>query len=646
MNKNSCLPIIGYLISCILLFSCSGENSWELTSPDGSLVGRFHLNESNGSIYYSVYKMPGDEPVILPSPLGIQRSDQGFITGNTHVSASGTRLIDEHYTLLHGKRKECHNLANERSLRFKNEEGNRMDLVVRAYNEGIAFRYVFPEKDETVRTIAHEATGFHVPEGKAFMQPHADRYPSYEQYHLTDIDVGTPSPNEAGWSFPALFNINEGKSWILITETGLGRSYCGTRLMQDSPGGLYGIRFPDEEEGNGEGEVLPSSTLPWATPWRVIMTGDSPASIIESSMITDLSPSSKLEDTEWIRAGRASWSWWSDSPSTRDADKLKDFIDLAAEMGWEYSLIDAGWPNLGKKQIRELAEYGRDKSVGLILWYHSGGHPRMLADDLMRDRKRRREEFSFLQDAGIAGIKADFFLSDKQVCINQYIDILEDAADFQLMVNYHGCTLPRGWSRTWPNLMTMEAVKGAEFYKAHDHYTENAPGQNTVWPFTRNVMGPMDYTPTGFSDNTYPHLTSYAHELALPVIYESGWIHYIDAVDNYLGLPEAARGFLGDVPADWDDIKYISGYPGKYVVLARRKGMDWYVAGINGTNETREVNINLTFIDGQNYDLLLLSDGRDKGEIEIEKKDVTSADNINLSMPAYGGFAGRLEGKN
>jgi hypothetical protein len=315
-------------------------------------------------------------------------------------------------------------------------------------------------------------------------------------------------------------------------------------------------------------------------------------------------------------------------------------------MGWEYSLIDAGWPRLGKDVIRELAAYGREKSVGLILWYHSGGHPRMLGDDLMRDRDRRREEFSFLQDAGISGIKADFFLSDKQLCIKQYIDILEDAADFELMVNYHGCTLPRGWQRTWPNLMTMEAVKGAEFYKAHDHYTKNAPGQNTVWPFTRNVMGPMDYTPGGFSDNTYPHLTSYAHELALPVIYESGWIHYIDAVESYLDLPEAARGFLRDVPADWDDIKYISGYPGKYVILARRKGNEWYVAGINGSNEERKIEIELGFLDGPEHDLLLLTDGQGLRDIAIEDGTVSRADMMHITMSAFGGFAAQLIAQN
>ena len=633
---------------CVIFFSCTDLEEMQLSSPDGKLTIAIDVDNPQNNLHYQVFRQTdrGNIQVLLPSPIGIKRADQDFNEGLSMKSLDKINTIDSYYTLLHGKRSNCHDLANHQILHMENKEGHKLDLEIRAYNDAVALRYVFPDSDTSEYRVVHESTGFRIPdEGLACMQPHADAYPSYEQYYQADIPVGTASPNKAGWSFPALFRIPDEEIWMMITEAGLDKSYCGTRLRQEAPGGLYSIRFPDEREGNCEGEVFPSSSLPWMTPWRVIMVGETVGDIVESSVVTHLNPPSKAGDTPWIKPGRASWSWWSDSPSTRDYDKLLPFIDLSARMGWEYSLVDAGWHFLGKEKIRNLVEYGRERSVGIILWYHSGGHPRMQEYDLMKDRKRRREEFRWLKETGVKGIKTDFFLSDKQHCIKQYIGILEDALEFNLMVNYHGCTLPRGWSRTYPNLMTMEAVKGEEFYKAHDHYPGNAPVQNTIWPYTRNVMGSMDYTPTAFSDNRYPHVTSYAHELALPVIYESGWVHFIDAVESYLKMPDAVQDFLGTVPAAWDDIRFISGYPGKYIVLARRNKEDWYIGGINGEQGVREIECDLSFLGEGEYNLLLFTDGENPRDMVQDVRSTGRTETLSISMHEYGGFAGRFTPK-
>ncbi len=640
------------LIALIMVFvSCTDQQTWQLASPDGKVMVTVENVQPENRLFYQVTSRTdtGDIMVISSSPLGIEREDQQFIQGLSFMSASPVETVDERYILLHGKRRDCHDFSNQRTLQFNNEQGSKLDLVLRAYNDGVAFRYRFPEKDGERHTVINETTGFSLPEnGVAFMLPHADpsNYgPAYEQYYQKEIEVGTPSPNRAGWSFPALFQIHNERFWVLISEAGLDKSYCGSRFKQEADNGVYHIRMPDAEEGGGIGDVYPSSSLPWTTPWRLIIIGESLKPIVESSMVTHLSPSSLVEKTDWIKPGRASWSWWSDSDSPRNYNRLLDFIDLAAEMGWEYSLVDANWQEHGEEKIRELTNYANEKSVGLLFWYNSGGDHNKVSEQpqyRMQERSVRREEFKYLNEIGAKGIKVDYFHSDKQDRIQQYLGILEDAEDFQLMVNYHGCTLPRGWSRTYPHLMSMESVKGGEWYKLVETYPERAPWHNTILPFTRNVVGPMDYTPVTFSDVKYPHLTTNAHELALSVVFESGWVHFADAVESYRKMPEAVSDFLKTVPAAWDEIKFLSGYPGKFVVMARQRDGNWYVGGINGEPADKPVKIDLSFLEEGEFDMLLIKDGETSREFSIENRPVRSAQTIELVMPAFGGFAARL----
>jgi hypothetical protein len=603
---------------------------------------------SSGRLEYKV-DCAGRE-VVAYSPLGIVRTDQEFADNLRFVEMMKQRSVDETYTMPHGKRRICRNHCNESIVKLRNDSGARLELVVRAYDDGVALRYHFPESSEQSYTITKELTGFQLPVGgKVWLHPYdkTTKYaPAYETYFSDRVPVGTPSPNEEGWAFPVLFQNADASRWGLITEAAADGTYCGCRLEQKAPGGLYRVRFPNEGEGNYTGQVNPSSTLPWVTPWRVIIMGESLGTIVESTLVTNLNPPSIVEDTSWIKPGRASWSWLFDHDSPQDHDKLRRWIDLAAEMGWEYSLIDANWTIMKNGTIHDLIAYAKKKGVGLLLWYNSGGPHNQVTEKprgtmLLRDV--RRFEFALLKKWGIKGVKIDFFQSDKQNIMQLYHDILKDAAEFEIMVNFHGCTLPRGWSRTYPHLMTMEAVKGEECYSFDGRYPQMALAYNTIIPFTRNVVGSMDHTPVMFWDNRYPHLTSYAHELAQAVVYESGWSHFADGVDAYLELPEAPKQFLKDVPTAWDDTKFLAGLPGKYVVLARRKGDQWFIGCLSGEDREQKLDLDLSFLGSGRYEAIIITDGPKARTFETRKRTLTSTDRLRITLQKYGGFVTQLK---
>ena len=639
----------------MLAQALSAASSWEVTSPDGRTTLTVKLaaaRRQGGSARDRQTRLRGtvayDGEPVLSLALGISRKDQAFVSDLSFVEAGAAETIDETYTMLRGKRRICRNHATQRTLVFSNAQAAKVELIVRAYNDGVALRYRFPDRSDEKHTIMNEATGFRLPHGaKVWAHPYdkaAEYTPAYETYCVNGVPAGTASRDEQGWALPLLF-CNENRSrWGLITEAALDGGYCGCRLKQEAPDGLYRIRFPSAGEGNGTGAVKPSSTLPWATPWRVVMVGDTPGDIVESTLVTDLNPPSIVDDTSWIKPGRASWSWLFDHDSPQDCDKLKRFVDLAAQMGWEYSLVDANWTIMKNGTIHDLIAHANSKGVGLLLWYNSGGPHNYVSEmprGLMYFQKIRRKEFKRLRDWGIKGVKVDFFQSDKQNVIRLYHDILRDAADFQIMVNFHGCTLPRGWSRTYPHLMSMEAVRGEECYSFDRRFTQEAPVYNTIIPFTRNAVGPMDYTPVMFEHNVYPHLTTYAHELALPVVFESGWLHFADGVEAYLDLPHAPREFLQEVPVAWDETRCPAGEPGQYIVLARRSGTTWYLGGINGRDSKRIVNVPLSFLTG-GAAVTLIEDGASARTFAGSRGTVRPQDNLTVHMQPYGGFVAVL----
>jgi alpha-glucosidase len=654
MNWNSLRWTL--FLAPILLLACQSgpERRWTLQSPNGEVTLIVRLEKkavsTNGEISktrlsYEVLSGKSGARILEPSPLGILREDQSFSDSLVFDAQSPVQAVDETVVSPRGKNRMYRIHGNETTLAFRNPRGSRLELDLRVHDDGIAFRYRFPETSDTVRTVAEELTGFRIPKGAlGFMQPYDSSYqwaPAYETFYKMDVAAGTPSPTGEGWAFPVLFRLFGGTHWVLLTEAAADGNYFGGRLRETPGGNLYKIRMPSEGEGNRTGAVKPVSRLPWNTPWRVVITGSSLAPIVESNLVEGLNPPSTAADNAWIRPGRVSWSWWSDNASPRNVKALRDFVDLAAEMGWEYSLVDANWNLMEKNTIPQLVRYAKRKGVGILLWYNSGGPHNVVTEqprDRMFDPAVRKKEMAWLEKTGVKGIKVDFFQSDKQNIIGQYHGILKDAIQYHLLVDFHGCTLPRGWSRTYPNLMSMEAVPGEEQYLFRDSYPETAPWQNTVFVFTRNAVGPMDYTPVAFTETQYPHLTTVAHELALSVVFESGLQHFADRTAAFRALPEAPRQFLKDVPAAWDETRYVEGEPGRLAVLARRNGSAWFVGGINGEKTNKHLSVPFAFLPQGRYAMTLIADGENSKTFMDRKAEVKAGDAMPVDVLPCGGF--------
>jgi len=497
------------VVSLLLLAAVPGlaQDAHVLKSPHKKITVSFWINRE-GEAHYKISRK--GKTLLEPSDLGVVRRDMDFSTNLTLESASDPRIIAEEYKLNKGKRLNRSYSARRRVFRLSNAWGYLFDIIFQVSDEGVAFRYRFPGSSDDRHMIVEERTSFNLPsDAEAWLEPlenvntgFARSNPSYEMFYQKGISVGTEAPYEAGWAYPALFN--SAHSWILITETGLTHNYSGTRLRPESPKGEYRVGFPQ----NGEtipGKILkPHSTLPWSTPWRVLTIG-SLATIIESTHATDLADPPVAGDYSFVKPGHASWSWGLLKDESVNDETQKKFIDYAADMGWEYTLVDVNWDtNIGYDRIAELANYADSVGVGLFLWYNSAGywnqtpyHPR----NRLLTHESRVHEFSRLQKMGIKGIKIDFFGGDGQSMIEYYQDIFRDAASFELMVNCHGSTIPRGWQRTYPNLMTMEAVKGFEYLTFEQENANQAATTAAMLPFARNSTDPMDFTPMVYCRN-------------------------------------------------------------------------------------------------------------------------------------------------
>jgi alpha-glucosidase len=629
-------------------------------SPDGRLLVEVMIDE--GAPGYTV-SLEGKQ-VLQRSRLGVLRDDADFSTGlsptaNYLKRAEKLEKVDDRYELLTAKRRHSVYRANRRVFELQTATGARMDIEIQVSNDGFAFRYVFPDTDATVHKISREMSSFNFLAGThAWLQPIAparsgwkEANPSYEEYYESDIPVGQPSLQGGGWVFPALFRSSVGgdNTWLLVSETGLRRNYCGSRLLAARRSSEYFIDFPGPLETVGGGASSPESTLPWITPWRLVVIG-SLKTIVESTLGTDLAdPPPKGFKTAASGPGRASWSWPLLGDDNTVVKVQKRFIDFAATMGWEYTLVDAGWDrNIGYDGLKELIEYARPKNVKILVWYNSAGDWNMTPHtprDRMFDPATRRAELQKIKDLGVAGVKIDFFAGDAQSTIAYYQDILEDTARIGLTANFHGATLPRGWQRTWPNLLTTEAVRGMEYNTFEQRNAEMAPTHDAMLPFARNVFDPMDFTPVVLDriSNTIERRTSAAFELATSVLFTSGIQHFAEIPQGMAKAPIYVRDFLKKVPVVWDDVRFIDGSPGEYVVIARRNGSMWYVAGINAERAPRKVKIDLKAL-GVSKQGTIITDGIDflgfKSEPFPLEKGVTSDE---ITMRPRGGFVLTLE---
>jgi len=572
--------------------------------------------------------------------LGLSRSDQDFAKELKFLKAGKPLLIKEQYTAIHGKKSVCANSANEVVVSFENPSKAKLNIIIRAYNDGIAFRYEFPEKAGSF-TMKDELTSFSIAKETTRWM---------ERWNPANEGLYTAMTNRmipAEWGYPALFNTSDKSCWFLMHEADVDRSYCGTKLSNATDSTKYKLTFPNQRDGRGIGQSQPVVTLPWKSPWRVIIMG-ALADVVESTLVNDVSTPSIIKNTSWIKPGVASWNYWSSNHGTKDYKIVTDFADLAAEMNWPYTLLDWEWDGMTNGgNLEDALKYIHSIGIKPLMWYNSGG-PHTGVTSTPRDRmlthENRVEEFTKLKKLGVAGVKIDFFESEKQDMIKYYLDILEDAAQFQMMVYFHGCIVPRGWARTYPNLMTYEAVRGAEWYNNTPDFTMPAPEHNATLPFTRNVVGSMDYTPVTFTNSQYPHITSYAHELALSVLFESGMQHMADRPEGYYELPDAAKTFLKNVPNAWDDTKLLDGYPGQDVIIARRKGTSWYIGGINAdSRREKRKTIKFDFLpEGVKYKLTLITDGKHDKDFDTQYMVVDKSGSVDVKLLRRGGFAAAL----
>ena len=547
------------------------------------------------------------------------------------------KKVKADYMMIEGKRSHCVNEANEYRVG---------QMTLRIYNDGLAYRYESPVKEQAAYVI---------PEGmKRWMMQWTDGAENFYPLMTTHKEQAQRSfsavskdadGNCVRWSFPALLEASPGPSqggeplFALLTEANIERGQSASSLYND--GEVYRV-VPDEGDNLGH------------SPWRVVIVGTL-GDVVESTLVTDVSEPCKLEDTSWIKPGVVSWVYWAYNHGSDDYNIIKKYTDLAATLKLPYVLIDAEWDRMGGngragearegdgKTIEDAVSYAKSKGVKPMIWYNSSvgwvdGAP--TPKFRLNKPEDREKEFAWCEKIGVAGVKIDFFSGENQKNMDYCIDLLESAARHHLLVNFHGATVPRGWQRTYPNLLSTEGVYGAEWYNNVPTFTDKAASHNATLPFTRNVIGPMDYTPCAFSDSQHPHITSHAHELALTVLFESGLQHLADRPESFLAQPQAVQDFLSKLPAAWDETRFVSGYPGESCVLARRCGKTWYVAGINGTDNEMTLNVPLDFLKGKYTATMFADSGSKDAPWRIETIQKLPA---TVTCQPRGGFIFRVE---
>ena len=563
-----------------------------------------------------------------------------------------TNKIDETYELASIKQSKVRYVANEAVFSFTQQGKTIYDVIFRISNNDVAFKYkMYPQGETLSCVVKQEVTGFAFPDGTTtFLCPQskpmggfARTSPSYETSYTADDVAGKNGWGE-GYTFPCLFR-NGDNGWVLVSETGVNGGYCASRLLGHKEG-VYTIGFPQEGEANGNGTVSPGIALPGEMPWRTITVGKTLAPIVETTVPFDVVKPLYPAKGEYTY-GRGSWSWIIGMDGSTNYKEQLRYIDFSAAMGYQSVLVDALWDKqIGRDKIEELAKYGKDKGVALYLWYNSNGYwndapqtPRGIMDNAIA----RRKEMKWMQSIGIRGIKVDFFGGDKQMTMQLYEDILSDANEYGLLVIFHGCTLPRGWERMYPNFASSEAVLASENLHFSQGSCDNEAFNATLHPFIRNTVGSMDFG--GSALNKYYNadnaprgsrrVTSDVYALATAVLFQSPVQHFALAPNNLTDAPAWAIDFMKEVPTTWDEVRFIDGYPGKYVILARRHGDKWYIAGVNAQKETLQLKVNLPMFSNGEKVRLFSDDKALQGgvkQIGIGKKQ-----ELQLTIPCNGG---------
>lgn len=616
--------------------------------PDGKLqLAVFAQNETKPC--YSVSY--NGQTMLEKSPLGMN-TNIGDFTKNLKLTGHSVDKIDTVYRQTRIKVSEVHYHANELTCNFENEKGQKLGVIFRVSDHDVAFRYTLPHQGGRASvTVEEEKTGFRFPEQTTtFLCPQSDAMigwkrtkPSYEEEYKVDAPMSERSQYGHGYTFPCLFRVGDA-GWVLISETGVDSRYCGSRLSDVSEGNLYTVAFPMAEENNGNGTVAPAFALPGATPWRTITVGDNLKPIVETTVPWDV-VSPLYETKHEYRFGRGTWSWilWQDGSINYD-DQVR-YIDLASAMGYEYVLIDNWWDTrIGHQRMKSLVEYARSKGVELFLWYSSSGYWNDIEQgpvNRMDNAIIRKREMKWLQSLGVKGIKVDFFGGDKQETMRLYEDILSDADDHGLMVIFHGCTLPRGWERMYPNYVGSEAVLASENMVFNQHFCDEEAFNTCLHPFIRNTVGSMEFGGCFLNKRLNRHndggttrRTTDVFQLATTVLFQNPVQNFALAPNNLNDVPAVCMDFMKQVSATWDETRFVDGYPGKYVVLARRHGDTWYLAAVNAGKEPLKLKLDLDMFAGKT--VALYKDDK-KGEPQLTSLKVKENGKVRLEIRSQGG---------
>ncbi|MFS3000754.1 glycoside hydrolase family 97 protein [Bacteroides thetaiotaomicron] len=636
-------------LTAILGISTLAAQDVVVKGPDEKLqLAVFVQNETKPcySVSYS------GKTMLEKSPLGMN-TNIGDFTKNLKLTGHSVDKIDTVYQQTRIKVSNVHYRANELTCHLENEQGQKLGVVFRVSDNDVAFRYTLPHQGGKASvTVKEEQTGFRFPEQTTtFLCPQSDAMigwkrtkPSYEEEYKADAPMSDRSQYGHGYTFPCLFRIgNDG--WVLVSETGVDSRYCGSRLSDVSEGNLYTVAFPMAEENNGNGTVAPAFALPGATPWRTITVGDHLKPIVETTVPWDV-VSPLYETKHDYRFGRGTWSWilWQDGSINYD-DQVR-YIDFASAMGYEYALIDNWWDTrIGHQRMKSLVEYARDKGVELFLWYSSSGYWNDIEQgpvNRMDNAIIRKREMKWLQSLGVKGIKVDFFGGDKQETMRLYEDILSDADDHGLMVIFHGCTLPRGWERMYPNYVGSEAVLASENMVFNQHFCDEEAFNTCLHPFIRNTVGSMEFGGCFLNkrlnrnnDGGTTRRTTDVFQLATTVLFQNPVQNFALAPNNLKDVPAVCMDFMKRVPTTWDETRFVDGYPGKYVVLARRQGDTWYLAAVNAGKEPLKLKLDLEMFAGKT--VALYKDDK-KGEPELTSLKVKENGKVQLEIRPQGGI--------
>ena len=635
----------------VWLFALSGPlaaQSVSVNGPDGKLQLTVSCPSANGEVSYAVTY--NGKQMLESSPLGMETNVGDFYRG-LQLKEHKVTALDTVYEQSRITASRIHYWANELLCSFVNGEGKNVQITFRVSNNDVAFRYTLPrEQGKGSVTVNSERTGFRFPsQTTTFLCPQSDAMigwkrtkPSYEEEYKADAPMNERSGYGHGYTFPCLFKVGD-DGWVLLSETGVDSRYCGSRLS-DWDNGVYRIAFPMPEENNGNGTVSPAFSLPGSTPWRTVTVGETLKPIVETTVPWDV-VEPRYTTTHDYKPGRGTWSWilWQDGSINYD-DQVR-YVDLAAAMGYEYVLIDNWWDNnIGRDRMEQFIKYARSKGVEVFLWYSSSGYWNDIEQspvNRMDNSIARKQEMRWLQSLGVKGIKVDFFGGDKQETLRLYEEILSDADDHGLMVIFHGCTLPRGWERMYPNYVGSEAVLASENLVFSQHFCDNEAFNATLHPFIRNAVGCMEFGGVFLNkrlnrsnDGGTIRRTTDIFQLATAVLFQNPIQNFALAPNNLTDAPQICLDFMKQVPTTWDETRFIDGYPGRHIVLARCHGNTWYIAAVNATTEPLKLKLDLLMLAGQ--EVSLYSDDK-KMQPQLKLQKIKTDGSLQLTVRPQGG---------